>query len=153
MEEEYKNILSEVSFIFKHIEKDIYDRIPSEVIEAIENNKNKNYMVNYDFNKKLKEQKFNKETFALISVIFLKYCVDDDKKTALLNICQRNDAIEEELLRQEFNPEKIFENRKKAVKENEIKVNPIDNKNKELITSKKENIISKVIKFIKNLFN
>lgn len=153
MEEDYKNILSETSFILKHLEKDIYDRIPSDIIENIEKNKNENYMVDYDFNKKLKEQKFDKETFALISIIFLKYCVEDDEKTALFNICQGNDAIEENLLRQEFNPEKIFENRNKAVKENEIKVNTLDNKNNELITKKKENLISKVIKFIKRLFN
>ena len=63
MEENYKNILSEASFVIKHFEKEIYNKIPNDILDYIEKNKNQNYIVNYESNKKLKNQKFNKETF------------------------------------------------------------------------------------------
>ena len=43
MEDNYKNILSETSFVLKHLEKNLYNKIPANIIETIEKNKNHNY--------------------------------------------------------------------------------------------------------------
>jgi len=146
MEEIYKNVLAETSFILKHFDKSMYNKIPENILEIIEKNKNENYEINYDFNKTLENQKLNKETFALISVLYLKFCVDEEKRKELLKICCENDIKEEELLRKKFDIENIFKNPTQKI---ESKDTNIENKD---IIPRKESIISKIITFIKNIF-
>lgn len=148
MQENHKNILAETSFILKHLDKNMYNKIPVDVLEMIEKNKSENYVVNYDFNKTLYNQKLNKETFALISILYLKFCVNENERKNLLEICYENDIDEEILLRQKFDTENIFKN--KEIRNNKDEQNNINNENKNIIP-KKEGLISKVINFIKNI--
>ena len=149
MEENYKNILSETSFIIQHFEKEIYDKIPNDILDYIEKNKNENYIVNYESNKKLKNQKFNNETFEIVSMLFLKYCVEEDERRKLLDICRENEIKKEKILNEKFNSDNIFKkNREIEVK---TKLEGINN-NKNAIAPKKEGIISKIKKIIKGLF-
>ena len=41
MEESYKNVLSETSFILRHLEKEMLDKIPENILELIEKHRNK----------------------------------------------------------------------------------------------------------------
>ena len=148
MEENYKNILAETSFVLKHLDKDMYNKIPADVLELIEKNKSENYIVNYEFNKTLYDQKLNKETFALISILYLKFCVNENERKKLLKICYENDIKEEILLKQKFDTENIFKNKK--VRNTKEEQNSINNENKSIIL-KKEGLIFKVISFIKNI--
>ncbi len=44
----YNEACSEVSVILNHLDEEEYSKIPSEVIEAIEKNKNKDHVFEFD---------------------------------------------------------------------------------------------------------
>lgn len=148
MEDNYKNILSETSFVLKHFDKDMYNKIPNNILETIEKNKNKDYVVNYDFTQPLYNQKLNQKTFDLISILFLKYCAENNEKKRLFKICLENNTKEELLLRQKFDSSTLFNTKKENVEEN--KSNISINQNYQIKT---KNLIYKIKSFLKQIFN
>ena len=64
---EYNKRLVEVSVILNHLNKSDYDKIPKEVIDRIEKNKDTEYVLYYDETKDLKDQKVSKDTIAIFS--------------------------------------------------------------------------------------
>ena len=61
----YNEACAEVSTILSYLNKNEYDKIPSNVIEVIEKNKNKDYIFEFDESVELREQKLLEETRAI----------------------------------------------------------------------------------------
>ena len=53
---DYNKRLVEVYEVLKYLSEDDYRKIPKSIIEAIKQNKDKNYTWNYDITKKLKNK-------------------------------------------------------------------------------------------------
>jgi len=78
------NVASELEAIFKYLEKDVIDKIPSELKEQIAKRKNPEYKFEIDKSKELKEQNLMEETKQIISVMFLKYCCTEQEQDEIL---------------------------------------------------------------------
>lgn len=142
MSNNYSNVLAEANFVLQHSE--IKSKIPNEILEKINKYKNNDYEVTYDNNKTIYEQKFNKQTFKLLSIIYLKYCVSKQKRKELLTIKKINYEKKQE----KYNVDNIF----KTKKSEKLKENKQVNENMQIIKNK-ETIMDKMKKFIKKMFN
>ena len=73
---DYAKRLVEVDEILNYLPINDYNKIPVDIINVIEDNKDKNYEWHYDETKKLKEQNVPNETIAILSYINMEYLLD-----------------------------------------------------------------------------
>ena len=96
----------------------------------------------------MNEQDIKPETRGLISLVYQDYiCSENEKKDYILK-CKNYEIKKEEELREKYNPDNVFKNRKKLQ-------NTMDNevvKENAIIEYKEKNFIQKVFDKIKQLF-
>ena len=105
---DYKKRFVEVDEIIKYLPKKEFSKIPSNLIDLIEKNKDSKYIWKYDNNKKLEEQNIHKDTIAILSYINMKYILEDNQKMLMKNLHNYNEMKSEKLKREKFNPKTIF---------------------------------------------
>ena len=105
---EYSIVLSEAYIIINRFDKELYLKLPKNLINFIKDNRNTEFEFKYDSNKKLIEQDIKEETKSLISGIYLNYCVNETEKQKLLAICEENERKYQDKLREKYNPDNIF---------------------------------------------
>lgn len=140
---DYNKRLAEVSVILNHLSKSDYDKIPKEVIDNIERNKDTEYFWNYDETKDLKEQNVSKDTIALLSYLNMKYLLNEEQRSFLQRVFNENQEKIEIVKKEKYDPDNIFKN-KFVYKEEKDTSN--------IIVVKEERWYKKIIKLIKNLF-
>lgn len=133
---DYNKRLVEVSVILNHLKKSDYDKIPKEIIEKIEKNKDKEYSWNYDETKDLKNQNVSNDTIAILSYLNMQYLLNQEQKEFMQGIFNENQIEADNIKREKYNPDNIFNNKVK---------------NQELIKHKKYNFIQKIFLKIKRL--
>ena len=138
----------EFNCILDNSSQEIIDKIPQKFIEFMKNIASTTYKFNYDKSKKLNEQDIKPETRGLISLVYQDYiCSEDEKKDYILK-CKNYEIKKEEELREKYNPDNLFKNRKKLQ-------NTMDNevvKENAIIEYKEKNFIQKIFDKIKQLF-
>lgn len=103
----YKNAFAEVYEILGYLNDEDYNKIPEDVIVAIEENKNENYNYYLDESLPFFEQEMMEETKAILFNIYRDYLASEERKDKIL-----------EYQREEI---KILENNKAAnYKENSM---------------------------------
>lgn len=70
--------LAEVFYIITLLEKEKFDKIPTNVIDAIKSNMDQEYDV--DINNLIENSKISEETTEILSVIYLKYLANQNEK-------------------------------------------------------------------------
>lgn len=146
----YNKAYVEVSAILSYLDKSEYDKIPANIIEKIEKNKNREYIFEFDESVELKEQKLLEETRAILFNLFRDYLCSSVQKEKIIQmqIEERNKL--NEIKKSKYNDNDIF---KKHV-DKEV----IDNKrdsiqeNTAIAEIKKESFIVKIINKIKKIF-
>lgn len=136
---------SEVFEIINQLEDDLVNKIPQKLIEFLDEERDKNYSSKIDINIPLNEQKINRNTMVLLTILNLNYwCETKEEKQELLKILNENEEKVKQKERQlkEGNFNNLF-------KEN---VNEIEN-NTDLVQYKKESLIQKLFHKIKKLLN
>lgn len=128
-------------------ELDLFNKIPTDKQNYIINNK-ANYKCIFNKNIPLQSQVSDKETMVVLSYLFLKYINDNaDTKRYLINKYKSNEIIYQKELREKYNPDNIFKNIKKENITTSTTIN-----NEVALVEVKDNLISRIIKKIKNLF-
>lgn len=79
----YANAYSEVYEILKYLDRDEYSKIPVELLEVIEKNRNTNYQYNLDKNKSLFQQDMLEGTKAILLNIFRDYIANPIQKSKI----------------------------------------------------------------------
>ena len=69
--------LSELDVLLNYIDPEEWVKIPDSVIFYIKENKNNEYVWEYDETKSLEEQDLSKDTFSLLTFIMYKYILKD----------------------------------------------------------------------------
>ena len=82
----YKNAYTEVYEIIKQLDEEEYNKIPSEVIKAIEENRNTEYEFDLDEDIELKEQELLPETKAILFNLFRDYLSTPEQKEKILKM-------------------------------------------------------------------
>lgn len=87
IEATYMKALTEVYDIINHLEKEIYEKIPNSFISIVEENMDKNYKVNIDYDAGINNQELLPDTRAILSLIYRKFVCNENERIEL----ERND--------------------------------------------------------------
>lgn len=100
--------ITEVEYILNKLETKYKDKIPNEIWKYIEENKDKDYIYNYDDKKELKENNLHVDTIAILTYLNMEYLLDENEKIYIKKMLDRDDIIAEEEKRKKYNPKDIF---------------------------------------------
>lgn len=145
----YKNALVELETIINCLDCQEYEKIPADIIKAIENNKNDNYIFEFDKNLDYKDWKLMNETKALLYNIFREYLATKEQKDSLI------EAERYQMLKQEQEKIKQYNSNDLFKKSNRDRNKNFDNTNvptQNLPKPVKQSFIQEIIKKIKNFF-
>ena len=117
--EDLNKRLVEVEYILKKLDDEYIKKIPQEIWDYIEENKDKNYVFNYDDNKTLVEQKLNIDTISILTYINMEYLLSQEQKKEMKEILRKDEIIAEQEKAKLYNPDDLFKN-KKETKEQEV---------------------------------
>jgi len=109
---DYRKRLTEVEVILKHLSKKDFAKIPKDLVNLINKNKDNQYIWYYDETKELKNQDVNKDTIAILSYINIKYLLNEKQKQFIQQIHNENEQKHQKELRNMYNPNDIFKNNK-----------------------------------------
>ena len=144
MEIVYRQAFAEVLEVLKHTSKSIVEKIPEKFIMFLKENKDNEYIADIDFSKTNWEDEVKQETQAILALIYRDYIVSPEKKSELIREEQEEQIRIENEIREKYNPDNIFKNKKEDTF--------IENTNLPVVI-KKETFFKKLISFIKGLFN
>ena len=83
--------------------------IPKQLREMFKNKKSNDYTKKIVANIPLQEQNLNHHTLEILAVLNYNYwCKDEKKKKELLDLYCKNDLMEEQKLREKYNPDNLF---------------------------------------------
>lgn len=138
---------TEVYEILRHIPKEELSKIPNDVIEFFENNKDEKYEFTYDVSQSLNEQKVLRKTNSIIIGLFRKYFATDSQREKINSILRQNELIYQNELREKYNPDLLFKKKDNMMEKNK-------NQEEQLaMIEYKESIFQKIINFIKKLWS
>ncbi len=139
-----ENAYTEVYTILQELNEEEYKKIPPEVVEAIKENRNKEYEYELDDELELKEQPMLPETKAILFNIFRDYLATPEQKAKVIRM--QNEARQKnELKKQQMYNTNVFVNK---LNENQT----VNNNETMQIEKYKESIFKKILNKIKSFF-
>ena len=143
MEKQSQLAYAEVDAILDMLETEAVEKIPLKVREFFKNEKDKNYIPKFgeDFSE-IDNIELMRGTICLLTILDINYwCETEEEKQLILNKLKDNDRINEEELREKYNPDNIFKNKNNTQEEVVA-----------LVEYQKPNFIRKILDKIKSLF-
>ena len=139
-----KNAYTEVYTILQELNEEEYNKIPPEVIETIEANRDEDYEYELDDELELKDQPMLPETKAILFNLFRDYLANPEQKTKIIRM--QNEARQKnELKKQQMYNRDVFTNRQKE--------DTVQQNNETMqIVEYKENLFKRIINKIKKFF-
>lgn len=136
---EYSEAITEVCDILENMEEKYVNKIPEKFREFLKKNKSEEYKPNLDHTKRIADMDLKNKTKDILSVIYMDYWCDEEKKNECKKILEENQKIYDELINKKYNVDNLF------VKKENIEALTIN-------AEEKQSIFTKVINFIKNIF-
>ena len=157
-----ENVYTEVYTILQELDEEEYNKIPPEVTQTIEANRNEDYEYELDEELELKDQPMLPETKAILFNLFRDYLATPEQKAKIIRM--QNEARQKnELKKRQLYDVNVFANKEKeqndsvtqAKQEKLLKKGAQDtqvtDKNMQIIEYK-ENIFKKILDKIRNFF-
>ena len=141
---EYNKRLTEVDEVLNHLSYEHLLKIPENIRNLIEENKDPNYIWIYDETKPLKDQNLNSDTIAILSYLNMEYLLNIKQKKLMEQIHRYNE--EKQLKENNFNNKNLNDLFTRNKKDNQ-------NMSTTDILPFKENFFSKLFKKFKKIFN
>ncbi len=151
MEDNYPKAYKEVIEILNFVPKESVDKIPQTMIDTLKTKMDENYDFKVDINKSFEEQNLLDETKAIFANIFRDYWATPYQKERIEAKEKYDIQKMEEEIRNQYDPNDIFKNKKMNAEREEYIQNE-ENSNNLPIEIKKEKFLAKLINFIKKLF-
>lgn len=144
---------SEVDEFLGLVTEEEKNQIPKKLRNFFREERDINYHKNIDPSIPIKEQNLKEETLSIIALLMLQYWYkDEDKKQRLLEILDENERKYQEELREKYNPDNIFKNKKDTTSEIE-KDNSEDFSAKMQIVEYKEPIFKRIVNKILDILH
>ena len=143
--DKYAKAYTEVLEILRYLPRNEYNKIATERIKFFESNKDTSYKFKIDPDIPLDKQNISIEANSIIILLFRDYFATENQKEKLNVILKQNEYKYQEDIRNKYNPDNIFKDRKNK------NLNVIENTNLP-IEVKENNFFTKFITYIKNLF-
>lgn len=141
----YANAYTEVYEILSCLNEEEYSKIPEELIEVFEENRNLNYEYKVNSEQDLSKQSMLKETKAILLNIFRDYLATSEQNQKIKQWLQA-DREHLDKQKQEKYSSSVFENNTKYVK-----INDEESKALVLVETKKQSIFQKIINRLKRI--
>jgi hypothetical protein len=149
MEDNFPKAYYEVLEILKYMPEESVNKIPKNLLETFEVNKDVNHNFKVDINRSFEEQDLLEETKDIFANIFRDYWATPYQKERIIAKQNYDRKVLEEEKRQKYNLDNLF---KKTNKEDSQKeAENISNNN--LPVEYKETFYQKFIGFLKRIFN
>lgn len=139
----YKNAYTEVYEIIEQLNEEEYNKIPPQVIKAIEENRNTEYEFELEEDIELKDQELLPETKAILFNLFRDYLSTPEQKEKIIKM-QAEERLRNEQKKQEQYNLDVFANKQKKPN--------IKEEHTELIEYK-ENIFKRILNKIRQFFH
>ncbi len=137
----YNKALVEVEVALNCLNIEDYQKIPQDVISAIEENKDENYTYEYNEDLDYEDWEFMSESKAILYNIFKQYLATDEQKQYLIQKERYEYSKSEEQKKKLYNPDNIFK-----------KDDEDSNKNEKNLIEYKESAIKKIFDKIRSIF-
>ncbi len=134
-----RNAYTEVYTILQELNEEEYNKIPTEVINAIEENRNLEYNFELDEDLELKEQTLLPQTKAILFNLFRDYLATSEQKEKIIKMQNEERAKIELKKKQEYSTD-IFQN------------NNNSNNNNDYYNEEIEDIVTDLVEYKNNLF-
>ena len=144
----YKKAFTEVYEILNYLDKDDYNKIPKNIINALKENRDSEYNFFVDESIPFYEQNLLEETKAILFNVYRDYLANSEMKDKIIKFQREEENISEKLKYKEYKYNNIFD--KKQV--HQINNNILKDQQINLIKYK-SNIFTRIIKRIKILWN
>lgn len=150
MEDNYPKAYKEVIEILNYVPQESVNKIPQTILDTFKVKMDKKYDFKIDINKSFEEQDLLDETKAILANIFRDYWAAPYQKERIEAKEKYDRRKIEEEKKSKYNPDDIFNNRKKETVQENIVESDVNNL---LIEVKKEKFYEKIIIFFKKLFH
>lgn len=141
-----KQRLVEVETILKKLDKKSLSKIPPEIWTYINENKDTNYIYEYDNEIALSRQNINVVTIAILTYINMKYLLNEEQKKDLKVFLRNDELIAEKQKSQLYNTNDIFNNR-------HIPTNKLQEKESFPVKIQKEKFLKRIFRLLRSFFN
>ena len=111
----YERALREVNDVLENMDEKYTKKISAEFINMMIKNMDLSYDFKYDITKPLEEQNLSEEAKTILSIIYLRYFCDENEKIDIIKQMKENDLEFENISKEKYNPDKIF-NKKSNIK-------------------------------------
>ncbi len=108
----YKDAFTQVNILLKYMNREDYNKIPKNVIEAIKQNQNKEYDFKINPDKDINNQGIMEETRAILYNIFRDYLATPEQRQEIIK-SQREERYHEELKKKQKYSLDVFVNKRK----------------------------------------
>lgn len=140
----YKKALVEVDAVLSCLDYNEYKKIPTNIIDAIENNKDEEYTYDYDEELEYEDWSLMPETKAILYNIFKQYLATEEQRKYLQQKERlENYKIESEKIKK-YNSENLFKKEKEVKKVEQ-------EENNELIV-KRDSSFKRILEKLKSIF-
>lgn len=145
--DKYSNAYAEVYTILEYLDEEEKKKIPPQVLEAIEQSRNKEYIFDIEDDIELKDQILLPETRAILFNLFRDYLSEPWQKEKIIKMQREERERNEQKKKQMYNSD-VF-----AKEDNSIENSKKESKNeKDELVVYNENIFKKIWGYIKRLF-
>lgn len=145
MQIDYSKSCTEVLTIINNMSIENQKKIPKELIDAFEENKDINYNFYLDYSKDLKSQNISEFTKAILKNLYRDYWVTEEKRK-IINLKEQQERNElEKLKREKYNPDNIFKKDEPVLAAKNTNL-PVE------VKEEKQSFLAKIISKIKGLF-
>lgn len=112
MKEIDSNSAKELITILNFLPKEYFEKIPNQEIQYLKNIKNDEYSVNIQNVEDINRNNVSRETKKYLAYIFIHYLANEEEKREYEIIMKENEKRYEKELREKYNVENIFKDRK-----------------------------------------
>lgn len=151
MEDNFSKACKEIVEILKFVPDKDVSKIPKEMREMFEDERDKNYKFTINTEISIEEQALLNETKAILSNIFRDYWATSSQREKIIEKQNNDRKILEQQKREIYNPDYIFK------KKSTLEINESTNENNSYksnlpVEVKKERFYHKIVDFIKRIF-
>lgn len=139
-----KEAYCEIIEILKYMDEKYVKKIPKQLIYFFKSNSANNYKFRINKELPLKQQTLKEETRVILAMLNLNYWCTEEHKQELIKIYKNNEEIYQSKLREKYNYDNLFENKKTKVETGENIIAMVEYK---------ESFFTKVIKKLQNIFH
>jgi len=140
MEDKYTKAFKEVYIILNKSSRDEYNKIPKTFVSFIEENMDKEYTPQIDFNENFEETVLE-ETLLLLALIYRDYLITKEEREVLI----KNEETQLKELEEMYSVKNLFKKRIQVKEENNIDIE------KQLIVIKEEKWYKRILNKILNI--